>query len=317
MLFEKQIIGFYKQGLFTRCDDTGLTHYFSHDDFPDMAYRPYYFKSSMGHTLRGYFYWYPQPKPGRLIVFDHGFGGGHRAYMKEINLLCKAGYTVFSYDHTGCMESEGETPNGMTQSLRDLDDCIKALRADTKYADVEISVVGHSWGGFSTLNIAGIHPDIKKIVVMAGFVSAEMLIDSYFGGVMALWRNPIIKVEREANPDYFPYNAVDTLKKANVKALLIYSEDDKMCDKSHYDALYKGLSGKGGIRFRLEQNKGHNPNYTEDAAKYLGRYQEALAKAKKKLKTPKEKEEFVKSWDWDRMTAQDNDVWQEILDFLL
>mgnify|MGYP002513079456 CR=1 FL=1 len=89
MLFEKQIIGFYKQGLFTRCDDTGLTHYFSHDDFPDMAYRPYYFKSSMGHTLRGYFYWYPQPKPGRLIVFDHGFGGGHRAYMKEIELNIK------------------------------------------------------------------------------------------------------------------------------------------------------------------------------------------------------------------------------------
>ena len=54
-----------------------------------------------------------------------------------------------------------------------------------------------------------------------------------------------------------------------------------------------------------------------NAAKYLGRYQEALAKAKKKLKTPKEKEEFVASWDWDRMTAQDFDVWQEILDFLL
>jgi len=316
MIFEKQVVAMYKQGLHSRCDDNGTAYYFSPSDFPEIAYRPYYFKSSMGHTLRGYFYWYTQPVENRLIVFDHGFGGGHRSYMKEIERLCKAGYTVFSYDHTGCMESEGASPNGIVQSLRDLDDCIKALRADTKYENVEISVVGHSWGGFSTLNITALHPDIKKIVAIAGFVSAETLVNSYFGGFMAPYRKAIMNLERESNPEYIDFNAVDTLKRANTKALLIYSDNDKMCTHANYEALHKGLSGKSGITFLLEHNKGHNPNYTEDAVMYLGRYQAQLNKMKKKLITPKAKEDFVNSWDWDRMTAQDNNVWEKIVDFL-
>ena len=37
---------------------------------------------------------------------------------------------------------------------------------------------------------------------------------------------------------------------------------------------------------------------------------------KKKLDTPKKKSEFVESWDWDRMTAQDGKIWDMIIGFL-
>ena len=306
----------YKQGLHSRCDDEGLAYYFSADDFADMAYRPYYFKSSRNHILRGCFYYYPQPVQNKLIVFDHGFGGGHRSYMKEIEKLCKAGYLVFSYDHTGCMESEGDSPNGLAQSLVDLNDCINALRADTKYKDFEINVVGHSWGGFSTLNIGSLHNDITKIVVLSGFTSVERLVNSYFGGIMKPYRKAIMEVERVANPDFVDFDAVESLKKTDAKALLIYSADDKLCVKAHYDALVAGLEGKENVTFHLEESKGHNPNYTEDAVQYLAKYQAQLKKMKKKLDTPKKKSEFVESWDWDRMTAQDGRIWDMIIDFL-
>ena len=316
MIFEKQVVNMYKQGIHSRCDDEGLAYYFSAQDFPDMAYRPYYFKSSRGHILRGSFYYYPQPVSNKLIIFDHGFGGGHRSYMKEIELLCKAGYLVFSYDHTGCMESEGDSPNGLAQSLVDLDDCIKALRADTKYKDCEINVVGHSWGGFSTLNIGALHKDITKIVVLAGFTSVERLVNSYFGGIMKAYRPAIMEVERAANPDFIGFDAVESLKQTNAKALLIYSADDKLCVKAHYDALVDNLADRENILFHLEESKGHNPNYTEDAVQYLAKYQAQLKKMKKKLDTPKKKSEFVESWDWDRMTAQDGKIWDMIIGFL-
>ena len=173
MIFHKTIEKVYKTTMFSRCDDTGLLHYFSHEDFRGMDATPYSFLSSLGHTLNGYFYSYIGYDPQRLVVFDHGFGGGHRSYMKEIQKLAKEGYLVFAYDHTGCMTSGGEGAGGLCQSLRDLDDCLKALKQDPAIAAKELYVVGHSWGGFSTLNIAKYHPDVKKIVVLAGFVSIE------------------------------------------------------------------------------------------------------------------------------------------------
>jgi hypothetical protein len=61
------------------------------------------------------------------------------------------------------------------------------------------------------------------------------------------------------------------------------------------------------------QNKGHNPNYTEGAVKYLNEFVSARTKllSKKKL-TDKEKSDFVSSFDWNRMTEQDETVWNKI-----
>ena len=91
MIFEKQVVNTYKGMMYTRCDDTETVFYFSSEDFPGLISEPYTFKSSAGHDLVGYFYSYESPAEGRIVVFDHGFGGGHRAYMKEIELLCRHG----------------------------------------------------------------------------------------------------------------------------------------------------------------------------------------------------------------------------------
>ena len=95
--------------------------------------------------------------------------------------------------------------------------------------------------------------------------------------------------------------------------LLVYSANDKLVGKAaHFDVLKSALSHKENIRFLLVHNKGHNPNYTEDAVKYLGEYSSAVAKQRKKLKTADQKKAFRDSWDWNRMTAQDEAVWAEI-----
>lgn len=313
MLFENLIVNTFRKQFLVRCDDAGTAHYFSAGDFPGLQQEAFSFPSSCGHTLKGSFYHYDNPIPGRIVVFDHGFGGGHRSYMKEIEQLCRHGYLVFAYDHTGCMESGGENIGGFSQSLRDLDDCLKALKGSERCKGLDISVMGHSWGGFSTGNIAALHPEISHIVVLSGFVSVEMLVNQFFGGIMKGYRKAIMALD--PNPDYVHFNAVKSLSGSEAKILLIYSANDPMVSKAvHFDALKAGLAHKDNVKFLLVENKGHNPNYTEDAVSYLGEFSAALSRngKKKLLQTPEQKMAFKNSWDWHRMTMQDETVWEEI-----
>ena len=319
MIFEKQVVNTFKGMMYSRCDDEGKAYYFSAEDFDGLHKEEYPFTSSMGHKLQGYVYNYDNPIPGRIVVFEHGFFGGHRSYMKEIEKLCKAGYLVFAYDHTGCMESGSDTPNGMSQSLCDLNDCIATIKAEPRFDGLDISVVGHSWGGFSTMNICALHPEISHIVSMSGFVSVEVIVGSFFAGLLKPYRKAILKLESESNPKFVGYNAIESLSKTDAKVLLIYSDNDQLVRKSiHFDMLKEGLSHKENIEFLLVENRGHNPNYTEDAVKYLAEYTAAVNKANKnkELETEEQKKAFVASFDWDRMTAQDDEVWARILECL-
>lgn len=309
----------YKNMVYSRADDNGCVVYFTAEDFEGLHREEYSFPSSLGHTLAGAFYYYDGFNENRLIIFEHGMGSGHTGYMTEIERLCKEGYRVFAYDHTGCMESGGESTNGFAQSLRDLDDTIKALKKDEKYSSLPISVIGHSWGGFSTLNISALHPDIEKAVAMAGFVSVDMILKGFFGGLLSPFYKKILALEKKSNPDYIRYNALETLKNTKTKMLIIHSDDDKTVSAANnFNLLEKGLSGKENINFLRLNGKNHNPNYTEDAVKYkdkfFAEYQKALRK--KTLVTDTDKKTFKEKYDWKRMTAQDEKVWTVILNFL-
>ena len=113
------------------------------------------------------------------------------------------------------------------------------------------------------------------------------------------------------------YNAVETLKNTSANVLLIYSEDDPMVKKEcHYDLLYSALKDKPNVEFVLEKNKAHNPNYTSDAVKYKDEFVAELSKYNDHERTNKEKEEFKARFDWERMTLQDEKVWEKIYNTL-
>ena len=107
---------------------------------------------------------------------------------------------------------------------------------------------------------------------------------------------------------------MDSLRKSHAKALLIYSDNDRMCTRRHYDILREKLAERENTQFLLVSGKDHNPNYTKDAVAYLGEYIKAknkLLRSKKPL-TDAQKAAFMASYDWERMTAQDETVWDEI-----
>ena len=320
MIFEKQIVNMYKKQMYNRCDDTGVAYYFSADDFEGLNKRGFTFASPMGHTLQGYFYWYENPIQNRLVVFEHGMGGGHRSYMREIETIAKKGYMVFAYDHTGCMESGGESTNGFAQSLNDLDCCITTLKNVAGLKGEEITVIGHSWGGFSTQNIAALHPDLKSIVGLSGFSSVRRMVDQHFGGMLKGYAKAIYALEEKSNPEYIKYDAVETLLNTQVKSLIIHSGDDPLVKQScHFDVMQNAVEGKNAnVTFWLMDGKAHSPNYTFDAVKYKDEFFATLTQKlkKKQLETPQQKAEFVAAYDWWKMTTQDMDVWQKIFDFI-
>jgi pimeloyl-ACP methyl ester carboxylesterase len=316
----KKIEQMYRAQLFARADDRGLAYYFSAADFEGMEQTPFTFRAAAGHRLQGYFYAYPNPIEGRLVVFDHGMGGGHRSYMREIEMLARHGYRVFAYDHTGCMESEGAGTNGFAQSLCDLNDALNALKNDPAWGQCAISVMGHSWGAFSTMNIAALHPDVKHVVAMAGFVSVKQMLRQMFGrGIAKLFYKRLWGVEQAANPDFVGYDAAETLRRVEVPTLLIYCVQDPVVRvQYHRDVLIRALEGRENVRFLSMGERGHNPNYTPDAAAYLASYVADLTAKQKagELETPAQKSAFVASWDWHRMTEQDEGVWAEIFETL-
>ncbi len=315
MIFSKKVQGYFIKTMYSRADENGTVFYFSAKDFDGLSAEPFEFLSRRNEKLRGYFYHYDVKYPDRIIIFEHGIGGGHRSYMKEIELIARHGYLVFSYDHTGCMESEGENTNGFVQSLSDLDACIDALEALPKTKDKKISVVGHSWGGFSALNICALHPEVDHIVAISGYISAKQIIKQKLPGWLAIYRRGVYDMERKANPSLAASSADASLKNTDANVLIIHSDDDKIVGKSfNFDVLKKALAGKENVRFLEVTGKGHNPNYTFDAVQYMREFFKELQEKIKggELITDERKSAFVARFDWDRMTAQDENVWAEI-----
>lgn len=318
MIFEKKIVNMVTSRLLTRMDNPDGIFYFQPEHFPGLRAHGYDFTSSRGHTLKGFFYSYENPISGKLVVFDHGMGNGHRAYMREIETLCKAGFLVYSYDHTGCMASGGEHIGGFAQSLQDLDDCIQALKEESALHDRSLCVVGHSWGGYSTMNIGALHPQITHVVSMSGFISVERIVKQTLGPLKA-YAPAIVAREQRRLPRHSRYNALESLDRTPAKVLLIYSDDDRTVHrKEHFDPLYEKFADSGHVKFLLLSGKDHNPTYETESLKYKNDFFARYQKAKKKglLETEEQQQQFMGAFDWWHMTRQDMEVWQQIFDHL-
>lgn len=319
MIFSDKIIKEYSKTLLTRRDFDIAVHFFDAEDFPGLTKTGVVFKNAFGETLRGYIYAYPDFKTDRLVIFDHGMGAGHRAYMTEIATLAAHGYRVFSYDHTGCGESDGQGIKGFSGSLSDLDCAIRAIRSSEEYAKIKLTVVGHSWGAFSTMNITALHKDIESIVAMSGFISVKSIQREKVGGLLSLWHKDLYALEARTNPEYYAYNAIDTLSKTEARALIIHSEDDPIVDfDNNFGKLREALSARSRITLLAVNGKRHSPNYTVEAVEYKDEYFEALNTMRKKklFKSDEQRKAFADSYDWRKMTEQDENIWQIIFDHI-
>ena len=303
-----------------RYDDNGYIKYFTAADFAGLEAKPVEFTSG-GNTLRGFFYGYPGARADELVIFCHGIGGGHRSYMVEIDRICRAGYPVFAYDNTGCFASEGADIGCMSRSLADLDSAVNYLKTEGIFSSCKnVYAVGHSWGGFAVGNIPRYHNDIKKIVVISGFLSVEGLLSSAMNGVRVPGEQGLIKklmeFERDAAPKYCDAYLPGAVKLGTAKYLFAQSTDDAMVPFEPNTGLLRSICPEQ--TYLVYHDRAHNPNYTPDAVAYMqqtfGRFNK-LNRAGR-LPTLEKKKAFFADTDWRRMTAQDEEFWEKAFDFL-
>ncbi|MBO4792039.1 MAG: alpha/beta fold hydrolase [Clostridia bacterium] len=310
------ISAFYKKFVVHRYDPDGVIKYFTYEDFPGLTAEPISFATPQGVELKGNIYAYPDADADSLVVFAHGIGGGHRSYLREIELLCNEGYRVVGFDNAGCFASGGKNIRGLTESVNDLNACLNYLRSQPRFAETRVSLVGHSWGGYAVGNVLNLRDDIHAAVVISGFVSTPEFVRLFLKGKHGLVRRGICRFERRANPDIYPLCSADALEKTSAKALVIHSRDDAMVPIACGLDFVRDRVKNPNVRYLELEGKYHNPNYSDDAVRYMrecfGAYEAQLRE--KRLKTDDEKRAFTAGWDYLRMTAQDEGVWKEIFD---
>ncbi len=115
-----------------------------------------------------------------LIVFSHGIGNGHIAYLDLLGELAGLDNTaVLAYDATGNGQSDGKANGGLPQGIKDLDRVLNYVESDPYFSDADITLVGHSWGAYSAGSVLEFHPEIEKAVLIAGFNASENMLQSY------------------------------------------------------------------------------------------------------------------------------------------
>lgn len=301
---------FYKKNLLTRYDKDGIIPYLSNLDFDGLQKEEFSFVNSKGAELACFKYHYNKYRDDKVIIFCHGIGPGHTAYIAEINELCRSGYLVITLDYMGCDQSKGDALPSINEPTRDVVELLNYLNLKE-----EIILIGHSLGGYTALNVMSRRNDIKKAVIISGFISVRSelihLINSKLIG------NYLYKYECKLEKEYNDSLIMDYLKTTDDKLLFIHSKDDQLVPFNESTEVVMNLNNPN-IDFLIEEGKKHNPNYSIEAIGYMnqtfGMYN-ALIK-NKTLKTLEDKQSFMADKSAYKMTIQDPKVIDRIIKHL-
>jgi uncharacterized protein len=291
--------------------------YFTAADFPNLEADEVEFLSRRGHKLRGAFYYYDSSEGYEgVIVFPHGIGAGHHAYMHLIEQFTRQGYIVFSYDNTGCQLSEGSSIRGIPQAIVDLDDALTYLDKTT-YADKPRFVVGHSWGGYAAIRSPFISKKVKKVIAIAPFNDVGELLSKYIP-IMRLLK-PFIRLVHRLQFQHPLVNrsSGSLLNQTRVPTLIISGEfDDDIPLKGNYTVFKQASEKNPNVTVVLATNHRHNPYLAKASEDYVldtilkGTQLMAAEKDETKRKT------FFASIDYTHIANHDEDVMKRMVDFL-
>jgi predicted dienelactone hydrolase len=104
-----------------------------------------------------------------LVVISHGFGGNWRNQGWLATALARAGYVVAAINHPGTTSRDitAEVGSALWLRPRDISHLITSLTDDptwSPYLDAaNITVIGHSLGGWTALELAGARMDMDRM----------------------------------------------------------------------------------------------------------------------------------------------------------
>ena len=131
-------------------------------------------------TLAGYLYRCQTPQArNALVVLAPGFHAGSDDYLWQTKALLDRGWSVFSFDPSGSFESSGDSYVGFPQEILDLNATIEYIEANDRFGYQNLSLLGHSRGGYAAGCVLSYDHDIDAVVTVSGVNSAMEGIMAY------------------------------------------------------------------------------------------------------------------------------------------
>lgn len=294
----------YQKRMLHRYDKDGFTPYLSSDDFSGLNKETHSFINSLGAEISYFYYYYKDYNPNLVILFLHGLGPGHTAYLREIETIAKMGYKVLTLDYMGCDSSKGDKMPSLNEPTRDVDELLNLLNLQT-----EVVVIGHSLGGYTAYNIMNIRNELHKAVVMSGFLRPDIVLNYLMK--VKVFSKAIAKYEKKVEPKYYPIDNYRYIKETKDKLLIIHSKDDPVVN---YGAALKPIieANNPNVEILSVNGRGHNPNYSDNAAKIVT---EVFSKYYN-LKKDEDKKALMEKQDVWAMTEQDPEIFNKIKSFI-
>lgn len=281
-------------------------NYYKPSDFQGLNVQKWQFNLGK-ETLCGEIYSYENANKG-IVVFAHGMWSGMISYTQEMEYFARCGYKVFGFNYEGTDTSSGKNTRCLANSLRCLDAAVNYIK--TNYKEEKIFVCGHSWGGFATVNITKFHPDLAAVCGLAPFPSPKIAYKNLMPKPLMILVPFLLVIERIKSGSYATVSAANTLQKTTVPTLIVHSKDDYLLNFDTTTKVLQQTIKNDKVEYLIVNNKGHNPDYTEDAVEYM-----KTTSAKLKTLPDSQKAEYKKSLDYHRMGALDQSVMNKIIDF--
>lgn len=243
------------------------------EEFDGLNIQRYTFASDQGQKLVGYKYYRNLENTKGVVVIAHGLGGGgHNSYMDVADFFTSNEYVVFVYDATGNDESEGSSVKGIPQGLIDLDYAIQFVKQTSDFDGLPIMLFGHSWGGYSVGSLLNLHPDVKAVVMVAGFNKSMDIIEEegkrIAGDMMSVLMPYISLYERIKFGKFASYSSITGFQNTDAGVMVIHSSDDEMISKKNsFDVFYNLYKDSPRFDFVKFENRGHNYVYYSDASR--------------------------------------------------
>lgn len=293
-----------------RCDkDIGL-HYFSYINFPPLKHELNYFKDRNNIDIASHTYYYDTTDNKDIIIFVHGYGGGHDCYIKEIEFFAKNGFVIYALDALATFASKGKKQNGLLEMSLTLDyfiNYVESLNKDNR----KINIIGHSLGGYSTALNSKRH-NFNKVVLLSPLRNVKYALSNFIKKEKIL--NSLINIE--SKKFNIPSSELDSsiyLKHYSGQVMIVFSSDDKILNyNDNFLALKEMLKNKENIIFYSVEGKSHYPTYSLNSVKKLENYFviKNKTKGRKKLIQLKEKQ------NWNELYDLDKEFMTKILDFI-
>lgn len=300
-----------------RCMGDKRLKYFTHEDFEGLKAAPVEFKSNKGQILKGNLYLKSGiRRPCALVIFSHGFGGGHLSYMTEINTFARNGFAVLAYDNTGTFASQGDSLVGFFQGVRDLNAAVNYARSNEKLKNLPIILAGHSWGGYSVCQALAECKGISGAVAFSapetGYQVICEQISAKAGFLLPLFKIIFFLKEGKASLR----KCSDALSKTNVPTLLLHGDCDPVVKPAESPVTSPAVQANSSITTIMYENRRHNVYQTAESEEYLGEVMAGIQALKKIKKPSREEIEFCYDIDYELITREDPIVMQTVINFM-